>query len=355
MALNFKCLMREFLDWWLERLAELLPEWLLARLRNVDATIIEGDRQRLALLVRRGGKTERLAEAPPGVPGFQEIARKMAELRGLPPLVVLGIADASVLHKSLSLPIAARNRLEGLLGFEMDRETPFARDEVFWQYNISREDVAAGKVDVDLVIVPRASVASTLEAARQCGIEPAGIEVAFAPGRTMLVRLDPPTERRALWTRRPAFALVGMPCMLAIVALAVPFIRQEISLNAAHSAVASFTAQAQEAAKLRQALDQRANAAVFLDKQSKRAGSSLEALALTTNAIPDDSNLTSFSMRGGRLTLTGVSPSAAGLVGTLAKLPGFREPAFAAPVVENGQGGFENFSISVALASAGGP
>jgi general secretion pathway protein L len=267
---------------------------------------------------------------------------------------VLSIPDANVLHKRLSLPLAARSRLEGLLGFEMDRETPFARDEVYWNYSVGRQDVAAGRLEVDLVIVPRASVAPVLDAARARGIEPAGIEVAAAPGRTLLVRVDPLTAARPRWSQRPAFALVGMPCMLAVIALAIPFARQQLSLNAADAAVASLTAQAQEAAKLRQAIDQHAGAAAFLGKERERTGSALEALALTTKAVPDDSSLTALSMRSGRLTLTGASPSAAGLVGTLAKLPGFREPAFAAPVVQNDRGGLETFSISVALAPAGG-
>jgi general secretion pathway protein L len=350
----FKYLMRLFLEWWLERLAELLPERLLARARNIDATIIESDRQRLALLVRRAGKTERQAELPPGAAGFRRISAALAEQRGLPRFVVLSIPDADILHKRLWLPLAARGRLEGLLGFEMDRETPFARDEVYWSYSVGRQDVAAGRLEVDLVIVPRATVAPVLDAARLCGIEPAGIEVAFAPGRTMLVRLDPATALRPRWMQRPALALVSVPCLLALVALGVPFARQQLSLNAADRAMASLTAQAQEAAKLRQAINQHENAATFLAKERERAGSALAALALTTRAVPDDSSLTALSMRSGRLTLTGASPSAAGLVGALAKLPGFREPAFAAPVVQSDRGGLETFSISVALAPAGG-
>src|SRR5271163_859129 len=105
--------MRAFLEWWLERLAELLPERLVARARNTDATIIESDRQRLTLLVRRAGKTERLAELPSGPSGYQKIAAAIAAQRGLPQHVVLSIPGANVLHKRLSLPLAARSRLEG--------------------------------------------------------------------------------------------------------------------------------------------------------------------------------------------------------------------------------------------------
>jgi general secretion pathway protein L len=110
-----------------------------------------------------------------------------------------------------------------------------------------------------------------------------------------------------------------------------------------------------EAATFRKDAGQIAAAIGFLAKERSKNGSALTALAAATNTLPDDSYLSALSLRAGRLTLNGRSPSAAQVIGVLAQSPDFREPAFEAPVTRDPDNDLEAFTISVALASKAVP
>lgn len=251
------------------------------------------------------------------------------------------------------MPIAAEGNLATLLGFEMDRETPFAKDEVYWGYRIRRRDAVHGRIDVDLVIIPHPVVAPLLQSARHAGLDPIAIEVETAPDARMLVQLRPAAARRPWRLERTSAALATAACVLLLLAVAIPFIRQHQALSAVNEAVASLTKQAEEAASLRKSIDQLSETAQFLDKERGRTGDALATLAALSNVLPDDTHLTALNVHAGKVTVTGKSPAAAKLIGLFATAPRFREPAFVSPVVQSGNDGLESFTISVGLVAAG--
>jgi general secretion pathway protein L len=87
-----------------------------------------------------------------------------------------------------------------------------------------------------------------------------------------------------------------------------------------------------------------------LKTEHDRNGSAIATLAAATKSLPDETYLTALSLKAGRLTMSGLSPSAAQLIGLLARTPAFREPAFDAPVVESESTGLEAFTITVNVA-----
>jgi len=339
---------------WPQQLAAMLHFGAIAASNGEgDAAIFEIDGDRAVLLVRSRGEITRIASAKADEKGFQKLSQALANNSRSPDFLVLRLAAGVALQKRMSVPVSARQHLEGLLGFEMDRETPYARDEVYWDYAIRRQDRANNRLDVDLVIVPRSMVDPLTEAARRAGFDFNGIEVAAGVNQTTLIRLG--ERRRWQWLRsqKPLAAMAAAACVLAVGTIAVPFIRQQNAIADADAAVVALTDEAHEAAKLRQAVDQLANTLAYLKKERERTGSALEALAATTRALPDDTYLTSFNLRENRLTITGLSPSAAQLVGSLAQSRDFREPDFDSPVLQNDNDGLETFTISVTLKPAG--
>lgn len=346
--------MQVVFDWWLRQLGELWPGGLSkTAARGPDAAILAATEDRVTLLIRRRGVTEIASQARAGEAGFRDIAHTIASQRGWPTLLVLRIPALGVLSKRLALPLAAQGGLEALLGFEMDRETPFARDEVYWGYRVRHRDVPHGRLDVELVIIPRPAVASALDAARQAGLEPAFIEVDTAPGETMLVRLGAGMPREQVRSRQSLMALAAAACLLAVIAIATPFLRQHQALAAADATIAALTGQAEEAAALRKSLDQLSDAASVMNKERDRTGGALSLLAAVSRVLPDNTHLTALSQHGDKITISGMSPSAADLIGLLAKGPLFRDPAFASPVVHIDGQSLEMFTISVALTPPG--
>ena len=348
--------MRTYLRWWLRQLAELLPRGLV-RLSSIgpDAVILDVSQEKIAVSIRQRRELRLVQTVSADRAGFARIADMLAAMRDAPRLLLLRFPLAQCLRKEITLPIAAESDLDTLLGYEMDRETPFAKDEVYWGYRVRRRDVAHGRLEVDLLIIPQVAVAARLEAAREAKLDPSAIEVQITPEATMLIGLGGAPLRWQWQPDRTTIALAAAAAVLLCIAIGSPFIRQHMALVSADAAVASLKAQAEEASALRKSIDAVQDTSAFLNQQRGKIGDALVILAALTQTLPDDTHLTAFSMRGGKITISGLSPSAADLIPLLAHTPPFREPAFVSPVLENqGDGGLEAFTIAVALAAPGG-
>ena len=154
----------EFLSWWCAQLAELLPR----RLRRspptaADATVITPlggighpvDAVEIGL--RRNGKEGALGRFPLAASGLAEIPHSPAKP------AVLRLGETDVLGKTVVLPLAAERELGQVLEFEMDRETPFTTDELYWNHRVEAVDRQNSKLSVRLLMVPKAALAPLLE------------------------------------------------------------------------------------------------------------------------------------------------------------------------------------------------
>lgn len=335
--------MRRFVTWWLNQLAGMFA--IASAHEHADAIILEIDSHTVNLLYRSGGITVRQGQSSADETGIRELAQLVTE-HGTTPLLVR-FRPAQALHKKLSLPIAARHDLKEALGFEIDRETPFSRDEVHWHYIVHRRCDSRNRLDVDLAIVPRSLVDPIIDCARRAGLNPSGIEVDLGPNAATSIPLG--RDTRVPWDRsqRKLACVGGVCCMLAIIAIALPFIAQQQALSSADAVISSLKEPAREALALRRPTDQLAKVAASVRMARKANGSALTLLSAATRSLPDDTFLTAFRLHDGRITMSGLSPSAAKLVGFLVRAPSFRAPTLDAPVVESGSEGLETFTISV--------
>ncbi len=341
---------RTYLTWWLEQLAGLVPaRWLQVAAHGPDASILALDHEDVTLLIRRRGETVRSAHDRFDEEGLLAIARTLAASPGLPPRLLLRVPGSMILQKRLSLPLAARNGLAGLLSFEMARETPFSSDEVYWQYVVHSQDPTHGRLDVDLILLPRALIDPFIERARHAGLDPAGIEVEIASDDVRVIPLAAPKPWQQVYMQRP-FVAAAAAAALVILAIAIPFIVQMIALAGVQSTIASLGPEATEATKLLQTVDQLSSTTNFLHSERQKNGSALAALAAATTALPDDTYLTGFTLHAARLTITGRSPAAAQLIEPLSKPP-FRSPHFNGAV--QSEGDVETFAITVEMIPAG--
>ncbi len=344
-----------FFDWWRQQLLDLLPLGIARAIsRRADAVILDLDGETAKLLVRRGGAVALMRQSKADEGGFRELSQALATVEDLPRSVILRLPSASVLHKAVSLPLAAKRNLQTVLGFEMDRETPFARDEVYWNFVVGRDDKTSGRVRVDLFIVPRAIAEPVVDSLRAAGIAIDGVEIGEQNRGGAVIRLAAARRWEWLTGDRSLLGLTAGAAVLFLLAILTPFIRQELALSAANSTIAALSSQADAAGSLRQSIDQTSGAAGVIGRERVHTGNLLGTLAAVTKLLPDDSHLTALTLREGHLTITGVSPSAAHLIDVLAKSSAFRDPTFESPVVQSDKGHLETFTISATLAGVTG-
>lgn len=342
--------LRLFLIWWRDQLLELLPGHAERRLsRAADGMIlsdltapIDDSAGELTAVV-----TERRAgvEAPLGRidlrPGAAESLRASAERNRLP--VVLRLPDQYLLEREVSLPIAAERDLAGVLFHEMDRFTPFTAAEVLWTYAPGLRDRARGRLSARLSLVQSALAAPLIAALAQTGLPVRFVELAAPDGERRRIPLDHAAKSDAAGDRllRPALAAIAVLVLLVIV---VPFIQQGRAFAAVERRIAADAPLVTRVRQLRAAAAAGATGTEVVAAERRRAGDALEAIALVTTALPDDTYLTAITFDAGKLTMDGQSKSAAALIAPLTANKRLQNASFTAPVVRNTLG-LDSFSM----------
>jgi general secretion pathway protein L len=326
-------MLAEIALWWVGQMRSLAPGLLAAPSHQPDALIIAidaaaGDDITGMILLRREGRETGLQRLDLNRPLPANLPQRLATGLRLP--------RGAVLSREVVLPLAAARDLPNVLGFEMDRLTPFAADEVYWGVSGVRPDRARAKLRLTLSIVPRAQAEALRSALAQCSLAPSFIET--GAGR---IELATPHAQPGQWRRWALPALCGV---LALACLITPFLRQQAALDQAAQAIAAATPDARAAQALRQQLATAAQGQAAI-AQARHAGDALQVLATLTAALPDDTWLSDLTLKAGDLTFDGQSADAAQLIGVLSAVPGLRSPSFTAPVTRSTDGKADLFSL----------
>jgi general secretion pathway protein L len=323
-------MLHEFLGWWFGQLAELLPQRLRPSAPSAaDATVIapiDPALNGIAVGLRRGGM-----ETPFGQ--FALGASELAELPHSPSKpAVLRLREGEVLAKTLVLPLAAERELDQALLFEMDRETPFKPEELYWNHRVLSADRQNGRLTVRLVLAPKAHLAPLLEPLGRAGVTPVRAEIADGPDAGFWLPLD--SDHRSVDRgRRPLLKPLAVCCaLLALAAVATPFVRQSSTMSRLDRSLAAGRAAAAEADRLHGEIARLAGSADLIVKEREKVGQPLSVLAAATRVLPDSSYLTEMQLQQRKLTMSGRSAAAARLIGAMAADSEFHNPTFAAPV-----------------------
>lgn len=344
--------------WWTQQMRELVPARWRAGDDAGEAVLLVpyrdpgGDPAGFEAVRRRPGGTE----IPLG--RFAADAAGLAAARGLfagsrkAPRLLLVPAPGEVLERTLHLPLATERGLARVLTWEMDRLTPFAADELFWDYQVLGRDRAADRIGLRLTVVPKAGLEPRLRALGAAGLAPVALAVRRLGGGLRVIGLAPPGAADAAGGpgRRAVAVAAGGCAALAVAAAALPFVLQARALGAVEARIERLRPAIAEIEALRRRAAGDAGAGAEGGVADGRRRPVLPTLAALTAALPDDTHLTALTLKGDALSLTGQSAAAARLIPALAAQPTFRDVAFAAPVTRAaGEGRADLFTVRADL------
>lgn len=348
----------EFLTWWTRQMADLAAP-LLKRLPSnaPDAMLLTpGVGGTLGVSVRHKGQIGIL----PGLPAAadpDQLRDMIARRRRREPVMIR--LTRNPLVRDVWLPAAVEAGLDRFLTYEMDQLTPFKAADVFFAHRVLGVDRRKAAIHVEITLVPKVWVHALLDRLERAGIVPAALEVPAglnvpAGGRTTdvmapkggmqcipLRHADPTRRTRQRLAWRTAVAASGS---LALATLAEPLVRQSMALGRVEAQVAELRPRVHEAEMLRQRIAAGLAGSGRIAAARQQAGQPLAILADLTDSLPDDTWLTSLSLRRTRLVLEGHSTAATRLIAALASGKRLHNPSFAAPVLRAETGG-EVFTI----------
>ncbi|MEG2804211.1 PilN domain-containing protein [Stenotrophomonas sp.] len=338
------------LRWWRRSLLAWLPErwqWALGWSRARLMLRQHGDQ--LQVLRQTGAACETVLELPwPQTPAALE-QRLDARLRTLPRHWLLPATAA--LRRPMRLPAAAGARLRDVVGFEIDRQTPFEPAQVSFDVRElgALED---GQLQVELVVMPRSALDQWADQVGPWAQALAGIDVEDGQGHPLGVNLLPPAQRQTLRDPMRRWNLLMAAATLVLLALAGQQIldNRQASADVLREQVNAAARDARQVAAERQQLQTLVEGAAFLEQTRGAHASTVELWNELTRLLPDGTYLEKLSVEGQSLQLIGLSREASQLVPLLQDSPLWRKVNLTGVLqADGGAAGRDRFTLTAEL------
>lgn len=343
----------EFFRWWGGELRTLLParwqglfssgaDWYLLQHEGTQWTLRHADNS--VPMTRWNDAEDILIQQTALASALKTIDRE--DLR-----LALLLPTATVLRRTLALPLAARDNLQQVMAFEIDRQTPFSAAQVYYAVRELPQPAAAGRVNAELVAVTRSTLDPLLELLTALKIPIDAVDLAVGNDRLGINLLPPEqTPRRVRPRLRLNLALAAGCALLLLLSLGTWLHNRQAALATMQDTVESMRADAQQVSSLRQQLQDNAGAAGFLAQRKKETVSMLSLMRDITARLPDTAWLERFSVdNSGQVGLQGQSVQAAKLLDALKDSALITNASFQGSIQPDPSTGKERFYLTAQL------
>ena len=340
-----------FLSWWGESLRSCLPaKWREAMAAEAAQLWLQRDGDSLRL--RRSDAPDDAAPVVLALGSDQDVGSAFIGAtsdaqRALPRVLLL--EDSRVLRRRLTLPAATADNLRAVVGYELDRQTPFKPDQVYYDCRIARRDAASKQIEVDLILTPRAALDAELTALDGIAEGLDAVDIVGEDGQPTGCNLLP-AERRA---RRGhgvvliALGLAALTVVLLAMAGAQSLDNRRDALARLQEEVDARRVEARRVNQLRERLTDAVEGANFLAVRRSETPPVLDLVnELTYRMPPETTYLERLSLSGDKLSISGQSNQAAELVGLLQPSPQIRSVSLSGSIQPDSRTGKDRFTIA---------
>jgi len=349
-----------FFSWWGRELVALLPaRWRALLAERSDALLIEHEDGALVLWRQAGERSAELGRIALAEPA--EVQKSTyAQLRNgiddpnLPQFFC--IRSERTLRRSITLPAAAEDNLRQVLMFEMDRQTPFKAEQVYFDYRVGARTAADRNLQVELVVVPRAQLDSELAVLAASGAQLDGVDCWQAGSGSRRAGLNLlPAERRVKRRNlqlRLNLALGAAALVLLVTVMLQSLANRESALAAMTQEVEKAQNEAKQATALRKTLEDTIGSANFLSRKKRDTPLMVDLLDDLTKRLPDDTYLERLSVDDkNRIEMQGLSSDASKLIALLQKSEVLTNPSVQGTIQPDPRTKKDRFNITLEFRS----
>ncbi|MGH8659536.1 MAG: PilN domain-containing protein [Gammaproteobacteria bacterium] len=349
--------LKGFFRWWLDGLRDVVPEKIQKRFERERDTIYVGFSQGEAVITQASPGQQTPINTFRFALGERASAEQKAALAWLSrhreagARILILLPASECIRKSITLPLAAEENLREVIGFEMDRLTPFHLEEIYFDYRILERDPDGQRLRLELFLSPRAPVDAVTQRLNSWGFKAQA--VAFAdpaePSRvthelTLLADGDTRSAaNRELWVQA---ALIGL---LLFVAFFLPLYLNGEKLTALQEQIAQVRKQAGAATRLRQQLEQLRSGAQYVVGKRKDLPLRIATLDQLARLMPDDAWLNRLQVDGNQITIQGEADRATTLIEKLESSQDFAGARFTSPIRQNIRTSKEQYNLSAEI------
>jgi general secretion pathway protein L len=258
--------------------------------------------------------------------------------------------------KSITLPLVAEENLREVLGFEMDRQTPFSLEQVYYDHILSARNSKTSTLSLELVVTPRQYLDELITKLADIGFQLHQVSICRDSGQAEAINLLPEQARkhRPDSARYLNLALGVVVLVLLLGAIALPLINKLHVINTLEARAELATAKAEVIQRLRAEVEQLGAGSRFLVEKKQATPLALEIIDELTRLLPDDTWINRLDIKGQEVEIQGQSASAAALIPLIESSDRLRNPRFRSPVTQLPGSNNERFHLSAELATESG-
>ncbi|MFK7794664.1 MAG: PilN domain-containing protein [Gammaproteobacteria bacterium] len=263
------------------------------------------------------------------------------------------LPEKMILNRVVTLPLATEKNIDNVIAYEMDRYTPFKREDVYFDAQVQSKDKAEKKISVLLRVIKKSTISELLRFIEdsQLSIEniycvdvnskPIGDALKFGD-----ILNSSAGKNSNNSTNRYLLVLVGI---LTVVALILPIAKNYWNAQKYNAELESINPEIVEVKKLLSTYKEMKRDIDLSADLNKKNVKAIVLLSDLTSIISDDTSLSRLSVEDGIVRMQGASVSASKLISALDSTQKFTDVKFAAPVTQNSASGNENFTIQMRL------
>ncbi|WP_461519373.1 PilN domain-containing protein [Porticoccus sp.] len=350
--------LKQFLSWWQGELRQVVPGAVGQFFTRQSSTLTILLEQNIARFQLRTEKTERLLGVLDLMGCSDQVLQtfRQESLSDLPGglTVEIYLSSEQLLVSEQCLPLATEANLGNVLNFEIDRLTPFHRDQVVFGYLPAGRFPEREKIKVELYSLPRKTLDALLSRTSMLGLLPDTVYPAQtqirAPAPTLnLLPLPLRPAVEPLWNNR-AKQLGLVSLILALALVLFPLYQLNSQIDSLEQQVADIRGPATIVGNKQSLLASRLAAQDTLVLRKNHMSSQLAIVQEVTRIMPDNTWVSRLRADGSGVNLQGESRKASDLIELLEKSERFQNVQFVSPITANPSTNMERYEIKMELA-----
>jgi general secretion pathway protein L len=318
--------------------------------RDPHLALILGD-GKVLLCQGEGAARRTLAELDAA--SYQALGAIVAGHRDSEPRTRIELPQEWVVSRTLYLPSQARKNLRQVIGYEIDRLTPFKVDQVYFDFRMTEDQGKVGRLTLELALCRKDPVQAWLGRMRDAG---APVDRIVWPQAWPIANLLPGEEGP-----RRRVRLIGLENLLfllvmglAAAALVGPLWQKSQILAGLEEELSDLKGRAAEVEGLRAAIETAHQGSVTVLERKSGQAAMIDLLRELTVRLPDGTWVENLEFQGQEVQIRGESTQAAALIGLLEQAPLFSGVTFRSPVSQVPNTDRERFHIGFNYQRQGG-
>jgi general secretion pathway protein L len=336
--------------WWTQGLLAWLPDSVMqkVRLQPYVQCAIKGERGILSLVSKKGEQHDELrfdlaientdnAVVKNWLQNYQKYER------------VLLVPEQHCLVKSIQMPAQAKDNLDEMIKFEVDRQTPFSLDDVHVGYQLEKDELDSNQsLAVTLAVVPKHFVSESVDRLMAFSLPiksmlieqhgQQGVKISLSE-----IKQAPTTSSRLnLW-------LSGLALLLMMMVLYKPVSFYQEELESIQPILAQTKKQAFQVNELKQQNKLMVDRNQLLNTKLLNYRLRVDILNELAQLLPQHTWLELSEFNGNKLNLFGQSAAAIELITLLINTGHFEAVHFISPLTHDVKSGKDRFRIEASI------